>query len=69
MGILIVTSVLTVCYRIDHTVILALLFDGPQGAQEMFQELPHIYVEPHELRKAIQCTGNNFYFILHCYKV
>ena len=28
-----------------------------QGAQEMFQELPHIYVEPHELKKAIQCTG------------
>lgn len=23
----------------------------------MFQELPHIYVEPHELRKAIQSTG------------
>ena len=23
----------------------------------MFQELPHIYVEPHELKKAIQCTG------------
>lgn len=28
-----------------------------QGAQEMFQELPHIYVEPHELKKAIQSTG------------
>ena len=27
----------------------------------MFQELPHIYVEPHELRKAIQSTGNNFF--------
>ena len=23
----------------------------------MFQELPHIYVEPHELKKAIQSTG------------
>ncbi|XP_015770010.1 PREDICTED: alpha-aminoadipic semialdehyde synthase, mitochondrial-like [Acropora digitifera] len=29
-----------------------------QGAQEMFQELPHIYVEPHELKKAIQCTDH-----------
>lgn len=28
-----------------------------QGAQEMFQELPHIYVEPDELKKAIQSTG------------
>ena len=29
----------------------------------MFQELPHIYVEPHELKKAIQCTGT-FDFLL-----
>lgn len=37
--------------------IYSLFVDYPQGAQEMFQELPHIYVEPHELRKAIQSTG------------
>ena len=30
-----------------------------QGAQEMFQELPHIYVEPHELKKAIESTGTS----------
>ena len=29
-----------------------------QGAQEMFQELPHIYVEPHELKKAVQMEGD-----------
>lgn len=28
-----------------------------QGAQEMFQELPHIYVEPHELKKAVEMGG------------
>ena len=28
----------------------------------MFQELPHIYVEPDELKKAIQSTGTNVLF-------
>ncbi|KAK2571068.1 Alpha-aminoadipic semialdehyde synthase [Acropora cervicornis] len=41
---------------------LSFVFTGSgnvsQGAQEMFQELPHIYVEPHELKKAIQCTDH-----------
>ncbi|XP_027057225.1 alpha-aminoadipic semialdehyde synthase, mitochondrial-like isoform X1 [Pocillopora damicornis] len=41
---------------------LSFVFTGSgnvsQGAQEMFQELPHIYVEPHELRKAIQSTDH-----------
>lgn len=41
---------------------LSFVFSGSgnvsQGAQEMFQELPHIYVEPHELKKAIQSTDH-----------
>lgn len=36
---------------------ITLSFENFQGAQEMFQELPHIYVEPDELKKAIQSTG------------
>ncbi|KAM7438042.1 hypothetical protein ABFA07_012446 [Porites harrisoni] len=41
---------------------LSFVFSGSgnvsQGAQEMFQELPHIYVEPDELKKAIQSTDH-----------
>ncbi|XP_068758907.1 alpha-aminoadipic semialdehyde synthase, mitochondrial-like [Montipora capricornis] len=41
---------------------LSFVFTGSgnvsQGAQEMFQELPHIYVEPDELKKAIQSTDH-----------
>lgn len=37
-------------------------FCQTQGAQEMFQELPHIYVEPHELKKASQSTGMSYLY-------
>ena len=28
-----------------------------QGAQEMFKELPHVFVEPHELKYAAEKYG------------
>ena len=47
-----------------NTWLKANIIDGlSQGAQEMFQELPHIYVEPHELKKAIQSTGMTFVYM------
>ena len=46
--------------QVFQAIFIYVLTHSLQGAQEMFQELPHIYVEPHELRKAIQSTGMGF---------
>ena len=29
-----------------------------QGAQDIFKELPHMYVHPHDLKKAVEQGGN-----------
>ncbi|EDO38256.1 predicted protein [Nematostella vectensis] len=42
----------------EHFGPLSFIFTGSgnvsQGAQEVFQELPHLYVHPHELKKAVE---------------
>lgn len=42
-----------ICFNINYILLIVIL----KGAQEMFQELPHMYVPPHELKHAMEKGG------------